>query len=126
MNELFEAALAARKNAHSPYSSYAVGAVVRTESGRLFSGCNVENAVYPLGQCAERVAIQSMVAFGEKSFTQLLLITEDGGTPCGACRQVMSEFSEPDAQVLIANLDGVIRETTVGALLPDAFSLESR
>ena len=124
--DLFEAAAAARQNAYCPYSEYAVGAAIRSEGGHIFAGCNVENAVYPLGQCAERVAIQCMVAAGESRFTELLLITENGGAPCGACRQVMSEFGDASVRVIIADSAGVIRETQLGKLLPDAFTLESR
>lgn len=122
--KLFEAALDARANAYAPYSGYKVGAAVLSPTGEVFAGCNVENEVYPLGQCAERVAIQALVASGETRFEALILVTENGATPCGACRQVMAEFGAPKSVVYIANKDGVIRETSVGELLPDAFSRE--
>jgi len=121
---IFEAALKARDNAYAPYSGYKVGAAVLSPLGDLFAGCNVENEVYPLGQCAERVAIQNMVSSGESRFESLILVTENASTPCGACRQVMAEFAGPNTVVFIANLDGIVRETSVGELLPDAFKLE--
>jgi len=121
---IFDAALKAQQNAYAPYSRYKVGAAVVSPLGKVFSGCNVENLVYPLGQCAERVAIQNLVTAGEDRFEALILVTENGSTPCGACRQVMVEFGAPKAVVYIANTEGIIRETTVGDLLPDTFSRE--
>lgn len=122
--ELLAAAIRAMKNAYAPYSNYPVGAAVMSSLGVIYSGCNVENEVYPLGQCAERVAIQTMVASGETRFDALLLVTKNGGTPCGACRQVMAEFAAPSAVVFVAREDGIVREYTLGELLPDAFNLE--
>lgn len=122
--EIFDAALNAQRNAYAPYSKYKVGAAVVSPLGEVFAGCNVENEVYPLGQCAERVAIQNMVAHGETRFEALIVVTENGSSPCGACRQVMAEFAAPKTVVYIANQDGIIRETTVGELLPDPFTRE--
>jgi cytidine deaminase len=122
--KMFEAALKARENAYAPYSKYTVGSAVVSPIGEVFSGCNVENLVYPLGQCAERVAIQNLVASGETRFEALILVTENGTTPCGACRQVMAEFGAPKVVVYIASTKEIIRETTVGELLPDQFSPE--
>lgn len=119
--DLFRAALAALENAYAPYSGYRVGAAVMSDDSSIFSGCNVENAVYPLGQCAERVAIQSMVAAGRQAIAGLLLVTENAATPCGACRQVISEFASPQTPVYTASLEKIVSETTVAELLPDAF-----
>lgn len=110
-----------RQNAYAPYSGYAVGAAVLTADGRIFTGVNVENASYPNGVCAERVAIYKAVSEGERNFLAIAIVTENGGTPCGFCRQVMAEFS-PQMLVLIANAqETIIMETTVEALLPHAF-----
>jgi cytidine deaminase len=111
----------ARRNAYAPYSRYAVGAALLTESGKIYRGANVENAVYPLGTCAERAAMFSAASAGERKFLAIGVVTENGGTPCGACRQVMAEFN-PDMIVLIADTSGrVVQETTVRQLLPGAF-----
>jgi len=123
IEELLAAAKAARSNAYAPYSNYKVGAAIRSESNIIYAGCNVENAVYPLGQCAERVAIQAMVRAGETRIAELLLLTENGETPCGACRQVMTEFAHDSMQIYLANGGSVVQETTLGALLPRAFRL---
>jgi cytidine deaminase len=120
---LLEAAMDARQRAYAPYSNYSVGAAVLSETGQVYAGCNVENGVYPLGLCAERVAIQSMVVAGERQLAALLVVTENGASPCGACRQVMFEFAGYDVPVYIANAEEIIKETTVGALLPDPFRL---
>ena len=93
--ELVLAAQAVRAHSYSPYSKYAVGAAVRGTSGEIYSGVNVENAAYPLTICAERAAIFAAVAQGERSFTALAVVTANGGTPCGACRQVLAEFHVP-------------------------------
>ncbi|MEO7453610.1 MAG: cytidine deaminase [Fimbriimonadales bacterium] len=122
-DQLFAAALQAHANAYAPYSNYAVGAAVASESGAIFAGCNVENAVFPLGQCAERVAIQNMVSAGGRRITELLLLTANGATPCGACRQVISEFSEGNLPIYIANADGIVSETTLEDLLPQRFTM---
>jgi cytidine deaminase len=112
----------ARRRAYVPYSNYPVGAALRTKSGRLFTGCNVENAAYPASMCAERVAIYKAVSEGEKEFDVIAVVTPNGGTPCGACRQVMAEFGL-DTFVLVANGEGrLVQETTVAGLLPGAFT----
>ena len=118
---LVEAAVAARKRAYAPYSGYAVGAALLGESGKIYTGCNVENAVYPLSMCAERAAVFHAICGGEQRFETIAVVTENGGTPCGSCRQVLREFGE-EIVVLIAKTDGHWRETTVGDLLPDSFS----
>lgn len=119
---LIQAAVQARQYAYAPYSHYPVSAALRTRSGRIFTGVNVENAAYPNGMCAERVAIFKAVSEGETDFEKLVLVTENGGAPCGACRQVMAEFA-PDMRVVILDAQGRIhQETTVRELLPGAFT----
>lgn len=119
--KLIEMAQAARLKAYAPYSNYPVGAALMTASGKFFSGCNVENAAYPNGLCAERVAIFKAVSEGERSFAAIAVVTSNGGTPCGSCRQVMAEFGL-DTVVLIADTHGNLHdETSVAALLPGAF-----
>lgn len=119
--QLLNAAREAQQAAYVPYSQYRVGAAVLTQSGKLYQGANIENAAYPDSICAERVAIFKAVYDGEKDFKAIAVVTRDGGSPCGSCRQVMAEFGlEPT--VLIANEDGeVVTETPVGDLLPGAF-----
>ena len=119
---LIDLANEARRRAYAPYSNYPVGAALRTKSGRLFTGCNVENAAYPHCICAERVAIFKAVSEGEREFDVLAVVTPNGGSPCGGCRQVMAEFGL-EMVVLIANGEGrLVKETTVGGLLPEAFT----
>ena len=119
--ELIALAQRARRWAYAPYSNYAVGAALLAESGRVYDGVNVENAAYPTGMCAERVAVFKAVSQGERSFVAIAVVTPNGGTPCGSCRQVLSEFGL-DTVVLIADAQGQVKmETTVRALLPGAF-----
>ena len=119
---LIDLASEARRRAYAPYSNYPVGAALRTHSGRIFTGCNVENAAYPTSMCAERIAIFKAVSEGEMEFDVIAVVTSNGGTPCGGCRQVMAEFGL-DTQVLIANDKGrLVQETTVAGLLPGAFT----
>jgi cytidine deaminase len=114
----------ARRRAYAPYSKYQVGAALRTKSGRIYTGCNIENAAYPHSICAERVAIYKAVSEGEREFEVIVVVTPNGGSPCGGCRQVMAEFGL-ETIVLIANPEGrVVHETTVGGLLPLAFTPE--
>jgi cytidine deaminase len=118
---LVQQAIQARKQAYAPYSNYQVGAALLTQSGRLFTGCNVENAAYPDSLCAERVAVVKAVSEGEREFAAIAVVTSNGGTPCGSCRQVLAEFGL-DIVVLIADADGKIRtETRLAELLPGAF-----
>lgn len=118
---LVELANKARLHAYAPYSNYRVGAALRTKSGRLFTGVNVENAAYPTSICAERTAVFKAVSEGETDFEIIAVVTDNGGSPCGSCRQVLAEFGL-NTVVLIADGGGkVIKETTVGDLLPDAF-----
>ena len=119
--ELIQAAKRAQRGAYAPYSHYPVGAALLSSQGNLFLGANVENAAYPDSVCAERVAVFKAVTEGERDFDAIAVVTRDGGTPCGSCRQVLAEFS-PNALILIANEAGeVTREGTVADLLPGAF-----
>lgn len=120
-NTLIQAALEARKWAYAPYSNYLVGAALMTTSGRIYDGVNVENAAFPTGICAERVAVFKAVSEGERHFTAIAVVTSNGGSPCGACRQVLSEFGL-EIQVLIANDQGrLLWEKSLAELLPGAF-----
>lgn len=119
---LIDLANEARRRAYVPYSNYPVGAALRTKSGRIFTGVNVENAAYPQTMCAERVAIFKAVSEGEMEFEVIAVVTNNGGSPCGGCRQVMAEFGL-EAVVLFANGNGeLVKETTVNDLLPEAFT----
>jgi len=119
--KLVETAIQARHWAYAPYSNYAVGAAVLTESGKIYDGVNVENAAYPVGICAERVALFKAVSEGERNFQAMAVVTLNAGTPCGACRQVMAEFGV-DMLVLVADENGsVLTEWSVADLLPGAF-----
>lgn len=119
--KLIQTALEARKWVYAPYSNYPVGAALLTASGRVYDGVNVENAAYPNSMCAERVAVFKAVSEGELQFEAIAVVTRDGGSPCGSCRQVLSEFGL-ETIVLIADDQGnVISETTVDELLPGAF-----
>jgi len=121
---LVAAAREARERAYAPYSHYAVGAAILTASGKIYTGANVENAVYPLGLCAERVALFKAVSEGERAFRAVAVVTRNGGTPCGACRQALREFGA-DWDVVVADEQGEVRlETTLTALLPASFSGE--
>ncbi len=119
---LVEQARQTRQNAHAPYSHYPVGAALLAASGKIYRGANVENASYPLTMCAERVALFHAVSEGERHFQAIALVTENGGSPCGACRQALAEFGL-DLLVFIADKDGRVLETTsLGDLLPRAFT----
>ncbi len=119
--ELVEKARAARANAYAPYSHYPVGAALEAASGKVFAGANVENASFPAGVCAERVALFSAVAAGERKFFSLAVVTADGAAPCGACRQALAEFGL-GLEIVLADEKGSIRRTiTLDKLLPLAF-----
>ena len=119
--KLIESSLSARRWAYAPYSNYLVGAALLTSSGKIYDGVNVENAAYPTSICAERVSVFKAVSEGEKNITAIAVASSNGGTPCGACRQVLSEFGQ-DIKVLIVNGEGVVeQETTIAELLPGAF-----
>ena len=121
---LIDLANEARRRAYAPYSNYPVGAALRTKSGKVFTGVNVENAAYPTTMCAERTAVFSAVTSGEREFEVIAVATENGGSPCGSCRQVLAECGL-DTLVLIADGAGkLVQETTVKDLLPGAFTPE--
>lgn len=121
--ELLEAAREARSKAYAPYSHFHVGASVLSASGKIYSGCNVENASYGLTCCAERNAVFTMVAAGETEIREILVIgeSEEFLPPCGACRQVMAEFAAPPTVVHMCRRDGACRDTTVAELVPFIF-----
>jgi cytidine deaminase len=119
--ELIDLAARARERAYAPYSHYPVGAALLAKSGRVFTGCNVENASYSLTICAERAAVSQAVCAGERAFQAIAVVTANGGAPCGPCRQVLAEFGL-DARVLIATPERLISEFSVGELLPAAFT----
>jgi cytidine deaminase len=125
--ELFEAALAAQANAHVPYSKYPVGAAVRAASGRVYAGCNVENAAYPQGTCAEAAAITAMVSAGERELVEILTVADGDelATSCGGCRQKIREFGGPATLIHAAGPDGVRRTFTLDELLPYSFGPEN-
>jgi cytidine deaminase len=119
---LIDLANEARKLAYAPYSNYPVGAALRTKTGHIYTGVNIENAAYPHTMCAERVAIFKAVSEGEMEFEVISVVTNNGGSPCGGCRQVLAEFGL-DTIVLLADGDGNLKkEMTVSELLPEAFT----
>ncbi len=120
--DLVKACLDVRKNAHAPYSKFHVGAAILTQSGKIITGCNMENASYGLTICAERGAACTAIAMGEKKWVAIAVSTPGGFTPCGACRQVIAEFG-PDIPVLIVDADkpDTVRETDMETLLPGRF-----
>ncbi|MGC9396095.1 MAG: cytidine deaminase [Anaerolineae bacterium] len=115
-------ATAALQNAYAPYSGYPVGAAVLADDGHVYTGSNIENAVYPLTICAERVAITKAISEGAQHILAVAVATENGGTPCGSCRQVMQEFGARTMPVFIARTDGNYRQRTLEELLPEGFS----
>jgi cytidine deaminase len=121
---LVDQAAKAREKAYAPYSGFLVGAALLGRSGRVYTGCNVENAAYPLTTCAERTAVTKAVSEGERSFEALAVVTETGATPCGACRQILREFGGPNGElrVLVADTQGNVRPFTIAQLLPEAFT----
>ena len=127
MEDLIAAARKARANAYAPYSVYSVGAAVQSSAGAVYAGCNVENGVYGLAICAERSALCQMVAAGEQTVVAVCIITEDGATPCGACRQFIAEFADEELGVKVVCCDesGNTKTYTLAELLPNAFKLSS-
>jgi cytidine deaminase len=123
-SKLIQAAQEARQWAYAPYSNYRVGAALLSASGKIYDGVNIENAAYPTGICAERVAVFKAISEGEREFIAIAVVTDNGGSPCGSCRQVISEFGL-DTVVVIANAAGeVVQETSINELLPGAFRPE--
>ena len=124
--QLIKEAITAREQAYVPYSKFKVGAALITKSGKVYHGCNIENAAYSMTNCAERTAMFKAVSEGDKDFAAIAVVADTKGavSPCGACRQVIAEFCEPDMPVYLTNLQGDVQETTVSELLPGAFSTE--
>ncbi|MES9692103.1 cytidine deaminase [Bacillus toyonensis] len=112
--------------AYIPYSKFPVGAALVTKEGKIYTGCNIENASYGLCNCAERTAIFKAVSEGERNFSYLVITGETDGpiSPCGACRQVIAEFCDPKMRVLLTNVKGDEKEVTVEQLLPGAFTID--
>ena len=121
---LLKAATEVRENAYAPYSHFRVGAALRSRSGQIYVGCNVENAAYPEGTCAEAGAIAAMVAAGETEVIEVAVIADCPSPvpPCGGCRQKLAVFGRHDVKVTLATLDGATMETTIGDLLPGGFA----
>ena len=128
MNEenYIKATKEAMSKAYVPYSNYPVGALIITNNGNTYSGCNVENASYPLGNCAEAAAIASMVLAGEKYIRMIYVMTknDEGGIPCGGCRQRIREFSDENTQIIMCSPDGVQQRINLSELLPNSFGPE--
>lgn len=122
-DDLLAAARTARAHAHAPYSGFAVGAAVRGASGRVYAGCNVENAAYPEGLCAEASAIGACVTAGETRIVEALVVADSAApvTPCGACRQRLREFAADEAPIHAANAGGLVATYSLGSLLPHSF-----
>lgn len=125
-NKLVEAAQAAQSRAYAPYSHYLVGAAILGADGQIYTGCNVENVSYGLTVCAERVAIGQMVTAGCRAIKDVVVVTRDGGTPCGMCRQTLAEFTSMPEQVMVTclNAEGEAKRWRLSALLPEAFRSE--
>jgi cytidine deaminase len=124
--DLIKKAIKVRENAYAPYSNFEVGAAIKSETGDVFCGCNVENAAYPQGICAEAGAIAAMIANGQRNITEVVVAadSESPVTPCGGCRQKLAEFSHSDVVVVFANLSGEVGRMTINQLLPGAFNKE--
>ena len=125
-SELVQLAIAAQKNAYAPYSKFPVGAALLTQSGKVFTGCNVENASYGLTTCAERTAISKAVSEGEQEISAIAVVcnSEEYCSPCGSCRQIIAEFGA-DIRVIMANKGGGYQVNTIGELLPGHFVLNN-
>lgn len=122
--DLVALARQARSRAYAPYSNFAVGAALLARSGQVYLGANVENAAYPLSTCAERTALVKAVSEGEREFEAIAVVTTTGATPCGACRQILREFSGPagDLRVIVADMAGHVRTFLIADLLPQGFT----
>jgi len=127
VQELFDAAVAVQANAHVPYSHFPVGAAVRSATGRVYVGCNVENAAYPQGLCAEASAIAAMVSAGERDLAVVLTVCDGDmlATCCGGCRQKIREFASAATVIHAAGPEGVRRSYSIDELLPDSFGPEN-
>lgn len=120
---LLDAAKAVRENAYAPYSNFKVGAAIRSSSGAVYAGCNVENVAYPEGTCAEAGAIAAMIAAGDTSIAEVVVIADSPSPvpPCGGCRQKLAEFGAADVSVTMATTDGASETVRIADLLPGAF-----
>lgn len=119
---LVNAAIAAAKHAYIPYSHYPVGAALLATDGTIYGGCNVENAAFPATICAERTALVKAVSEGKRGFLAIAVVTRDGGSPCGTCRQMLHEFA-PDLRVIVADLNGQVKyEMSMDEMLPHGFT----
>jgi cytidine deaminase len=127
-DKLFNAAREVMARAHAPYSKFLVGAAILAEDGKIYQGCNIENASYPEGWCAETSAISNMVSSGQTTIVEIAVIAEKmpGVTPCGGCCQRIAEFANADVPVHLCDEDGVIETIKLGDLLPKSFSLNSQ
>jgi cytidine deaminase len=125
--DLFEAAAKAMAKAHAPYSDFPVGAALRTGKGTIFAGCNVENASFPEGWCAETTALAQMVMAGEREVVEMAVVAQRMPriTPCGGCRQRLKEFGTAETRIHLCDADGIVETLTLGDLLPRAFDLEA-
>lgn len=124
-NELIKLAIEAKKRSYSPYSKVTVGAALLTKDGKIFTGCNIENASYGASNCAERTALFKAISEGEKDFEVIAIASnlDDYTFPCGICRQVIAEFG-PNMRILVVNKDGKYLNTSINELLPSAFTLD--
>lgn len=122
---LIERALAVRQWAYAPYSRYHVGASLLASSGKIYDGINVENAAYGSSICAERTALVKAISEGERKFEAIAVVTDNGGSPCGSCRQMLAEFGVELKVLLVDSAGRVVADTTLDALLPDAFTPNS-
>ena len=122
-NSLLDAACQAQLRAYAPYSKFKVGAAIRARSGNIYAGCNVENAAFPVGTCAETAAVAAMILAGDQQIAEVVVVGEGRAAlaPCGACRQVLSEFSDADTRVHIADRTGFHAVLTLNELLPHSF-----
>lgn len=123
-DNLLKLAIEARENSYSPYSHYKVGAALLTASGKIFTGCNIENAAYTPSNCAERTAIFKAVSEGERNFAAIAVATSNGVAPCGVCRQVIREFA-PNLTIILGDIEGNYRVVSLTNLLPDSFGPEN-
>lgn len=123
LDALFQAAKAIQAKAYAPYSRFKVGAAIRTHDGQVFTGCNVENAAYPVGTCAEAGAISAMIAGGGSRIAEIVVMGEGDElvTPCGGCRQRIREFAAPETPIHVAGPEGIRKSFTLGELLPFSF-----
>lgn len=124
--DLFQAANKAMANCHAPYSKFPVGAAIRAKSGKIYAGCNIENASFPEGWCAETSAISHMIVGGDTEISEILVVAEKmkKATPCGGCRQRISEFATAKTKIHLCDSNGVTETVTLAQILPAGFGLD--